>query len=343
MLKKETNKKKKTLVAVSGGMDPIHIGHIRLIQEAKKLGDKLVVILNNDNWLKKKKVNIFMPQKERKEVLESIAGVDQVILTSHPSNPTDMSVCRELLKIKPHIFANGGDRKNEKDIPEAEICKKLRTKMVFNVGRGGKIQSSSWLLAKYVEKTKPSRKINVKKTLQELGVVFGQSKIKFPARLRLKVSKILLKLMNRKTGFGVFIILGWQNKWKKYTDIPDAGQDIYTTHHQNILQHYKSRKHDIETTVNFDGAILIDARGNITHSGIIIEGLRPQVVANKLNPGRFKDLSEQFGFKMKVHSRHLSAITASYVFKGTTVITVSEENNSFHVFEGGKIIYRLID
>lgn len=339
MQKREINKKNNVVVAVSGGMDPIHIGHVRLIQEAKKLGDKLIVILNNDNWLKKKKIHIFMHQKERKEILESIKGVDEVVITSHPKNPGYMDVGKELLKIKPDIFANGGDRKAEKDIPEAEVCKKIGCKMVFNVGKGGKVQSSSWLLVKYVNKLKPIRKLNINKILNELDVVFKRSKIKFPDKLRVKTSKIILKLMNRKRGFGLFVILGWQNKWRKYTDLPDSGQDIYIKHHQNILKHYRSHKHDIETTVNFDGAILVDAKGNIVHSGIIIEGLRPHLIADKINPGHFKDLSEQFGFGEKVHSRHLSAITASYIFKDTTVFTVSEENDSFHVFEGGKIVF----
>ena len=149
--------------------------------------------------------------------------------------------------------------------------------------------------------------------------------------------------MNRRRGFGLFLILGWQNKWRKYTDLPDSRQDIYVKHHQNILKHYKSHKHDIETTVNFDGAILVDRQGNIVHSGIIIEGLRPREIADKMRPGHFRDLSEQFGFSEKVHSRHLSAITCSYIFKGTTVITVSEENDSFHVFEGGKIVFSMYD
>ena len=110
---------------------------------------------------------------------------------------------------------------------------------------------------------------------------------------------------------------------------------------QDLLKHYKSHKHDIETTINFDGAILVNSRGDVVHSGIIIEGLRPRVVADKLNPGRFGDLSEQFGFGEKVHSRHLSAITCSYIFKGTTVFTVSEESDSFHVFEAGRVIYKV--
>ncbi len=106
----------------------------------------MVVILNNDNWLTKKKGYVFMPQHERKEVIEAFNAVDRVILTSHPKNPKDMSVCKELKKIKPHIFVNGGDRKLG-NIPETPVCKELGIKMVFNIGRGGKIQSSSWLLA----------------------------------------------------------------------------------------------------------------------------------------------------------------------------------------------------
>lgn len=333
--------RKKKVVVVSGGFDPIHIGHIRMIQEARKLGDKLVVILNNDNWLKKKKTHIFMHQKERKEILESIEGVDEVVITSHPKNPKYMDVGRELLKIRPDIFANGGDRKNDNDIPEVAVCRSIDCKTVFNVGQGGKIQSSSWLLHAYVNKLKPVRKINVEKAVEDLRVALRNSKIKFPEKLRSKTAKIIFKLMNRKRAFGLFVIIGWQDKWNKYIDVPDDRQDVYVKRRQNILEHYSNHKYDIEKTINFDGAILIDAKGNVVHSGIIIEGLRPRVVADKLNPGKFNDLSEQLGFSEKVHSRHLSAIAASYIFKGTTIYTVSEESDTFHVFEGGKIIYKL--
>lgn len=144
--------KTKIIVAVSGGFDPIHIGHIRMFQEAKKLGTELVVILNNDNWLRKKKGHFFMNQRERKEVIENIKGVDRVVLTSHPKNTTDMSVFATLMKVKPDIFANGGDRFAD-NIPEVAVCNKLGCKMKFNVGRGGKIQSSSWLLDKIKSKT----------------------------------------------------------------------------------------------------------------------------------------------------------------------------------------------
>ena len=132
-------------VAVSGGFDPLHIGHVRMFEAAKKLGDKLVVIVNNDNWLRDKKGFVFMPQGERVEMIRALPFVDKVVLTDHKKNDTDRSVCRTLTKLKPDIFANGGDRfKN--NIPEAILCKKLGIKMVFNIGHGGKVQSSSWMI-----------------------------------------------------------------------------------------------------------------------------------------------------------------------------------------------------
>jgi D-beta-D-heptose 7-phosphate kinase/D-beta-D-heptose 1-phosphate adenosyltransferase len=141
--------KKQIVVAVSGGFDPLHIGHVRMLKRAKKLGDKLVVIINNDHWLRAwKKREPFMPDKERKEIIEAIGCADRVILSSHKKNTDDRSVCKDLEKIKPDIFANGGDRLLH-NIPEVATCKKINCKMVFNIGRGGKIQSSSWLLEAY--------------------------------------------------------------------------------------------------------------------------------------------------------------------------------------------------
>lgn len=154
----KTKKDKKIIVAVSGGFDPLHVGHVRMFQEAKKLGDELVVILNNDNWLIKKKGFVFMSQKERKEVIEAIRGVDEVVLTNHVKNTNDRSICRELQKIRPHIFANGGDRTHD-NIPEVVMCNKIGCKMVFNVGRGGKVQSSSWLTKELDKKKKKIGKI----------------------------------------------------------------------------------------------------------------------------------------------------------------------------------------
>ncbi len=137
------------VVAVSGGFDPIHIGHIRSIQESRKLGDRLVVILNNDNWLLNKKGFVFMHEYERKEILEAIDGVDEVVLTDHLLGESDRSICRALRALKPAVFAKGGDRSPEGDpVPEVALCEELGIELVYNVGTGGKVQSSSWLTAR---------------------------------------------------------------------------------------------------------------------------------------------------------------------------------------------------
>lgn len=118
-----------------------------MFKEAKKLGDKLVVIINNDNWLKNKKGFAFMPEKERAELIKTFPFVDKVVLTDHKPNDPDRSVVRTLRKVKPHVFANGGDRKPDGDpIPEVELCKQLGIKVMYNVGHGGKVQSSSWMI-----------------------------------------------------------------------------------------------------------------------------------------------------------------------------------------------------
>jgi len=138
---------KKKIVVVSGGFDPVHIGHVRMFNEARALGDELIVVINNDNWLMKKKGFVFMPEAERKEVIEAFRAVDRVVLTHHEKDTTDMSVCDVLRVLRPDIFANGGDRKLD-NVPEVAVCKEIGCEMVFNIGRGGKVQSSSDLAQK---------------------------------------------------------------------------------------------------------------------------------------------------------------------------------------------------
>lgn len=138
-------------VVISGGFDPVHIGHLRMMKEAKKLGDKLIVILNNDNFLMNKKGFAFMPQNERAEIIEGFDCVDEVFISIDQDSTVKESLKKLSENQKLNIFANGGDRKNEEDIPETKICKDLGIEMVFNVG-GGKIQSSSELVKSEIEK-----------------------------------------------------------------------------------------------------------------------------------------------------------------------------------------------
>ena len=98
----------------------------------------------------KKKGFVFMPEAERKEVIEAFRAVDEVVLTKHEAGTTDMSICKALEELRPDIFANGGDRKIE-NIPEVATCEAIGCEMVFNVGRGGKVQSSSELAKKIKE------------------------------------------------------------------------------------------------------------------------------------------------------------------------------------------------
>ncbi len=134
------------VVAVSGGFDPLHIGHVRMFQAARTLGDRLVVILNNDNWLKDKKGFVFMSARERAELIGAFSFVDAVVVTDDRPGGKNLGVGRALARLKPAVFANGGDRKNTRDIAEAAVCKKYGIKMAFNVGTGGKVQSSSWMI-----------------------------------------------------------------------------------------------------------------------------------------------------------------------------------------------------
>ena len=128
-------------VAVSGGFDCVHSGHIRMIQEASQFGE-VIVVLNSDAWLMRKKGYVFMSWDERKEILEAIKGVKKVVQV----DDSDGTVCEALLRHKPNYFANGGDR-SDKNTPELTVCKDNNITMIWGIG-GGKIQSSSELVSR---------------------------------------------------------------------------------------------------------------------------------------------------------------------------------------------------
>ena len=140
---------KKTIIILSGGFDPVHKGHVKMFQAAKDYPVEVIVGLNSDSWLTRKKGKPFMDWKERKFILDAISCIDHV----YPFNDDDDSACDLIKKIfeqnkdedKTKIyFGNGGDRTNSNS-PEVDYCNKNGIDLLWGVG-GGKIQSSSDLI-----------------------------------------------------------------------------------------------------------------------------------------------------------------------------------------------------
>ena len=143
-----------TTVCVSGYFTVLHKGHIKLFEEARKLGDKLVVIINNNDQQINKKGKLIHDTEDIKYIIENLRMVDEAVV----SIDKDKSQCETLRMLKPDIFANGGDRdvKDSEDKssslnPEADLCNELGIKMEFNVG-GEKVTSSSDILKSIMKK-----------------------------------------------------------------------------------------------------------------------------------------------------------------------------------------------
>jgi len=139
----------KTIVLITGGFDPIHSGHISYIKAAKQLGDILVVGINSDEWLTRKKGSPFMPLKERAEIVRNIIGVDYVIDFSDDDDSAKRAIwmVRQSYPNDKIIFANGGDR-TAVNIPEMSI-QDNNLAFVFGVGGEDKKNSSSWILQEW--------------------------------------------------------------------------------------------------------------------------------------------------------------------------------------------------
>ena len=137
------------IILVSGGFDPIHSGHIKLINEANKFGD-VVVLLNSDAWLKNKKGKAFMPLSERKIIMQNIKGVIDVIEfdDSDQTCIDGIKIAKSRFKNNLIKFANGGDRNND-TTPEKEFCKNNNIETLFGIGGINKSNSSSWILSKW--------------------------------------------------------------------------------------------------------------------------------------------------------------------------------------------------
>jgi len=134
-------------VCVSGYFSPLHVGHLDLFRKAKRMGGKLIVIVNNDKQQMLKNKKIFMTEDDRAKIVGSLKMVDEAII----SIDDDRTVCKTLELVKPDIFVNGGDR-TIRNVPETKICNKLGIKMIF--GAGKKIRSSSELLSNYAKNKK---------------------------------------------------------------------------------------------------------------------------------------------------------------------------------------------
>jgi cytidyltransferase-like protein len=135
----------KKIIVASGYFNPIHIGHINLVREAKALGDYLIVIVNNDKQQMLKKGKIIMAEHERVEVVKAIKYVDEVVL-SIDEDPTVKATLEMVAKKQGKneiIFANGGDRKDPSLIPESAVCDTYNIRMEFGVGGNDKPNSSS--------------------------------------------------------------------------------------------------------------------------------------------------------------------------------------------------------
>lgn len=137
-------------IMVSGGFDPLHVGHVRMIVSAARKG-RVIVVLNSDDWLMRKKGYVFMPWEERAEILRAISGVSRVVAV----DDSDGTVIEAIRRERPTFFANGGDR-TKKNVPEQDICNELGVQMIWGMGGETKPQSSSWLVNKAMEQLRSS-------------------------------------------------------------------------------------------------------------------------------------------------------------------------------------------
>tara|TARA_Y100000768_G_scaffold331254_1_gene270405 strand:- start:30 stop:464 length:435 start_codon:yes stop_codon:yes gene_type:complete len=140
------------IVLVSGGFDPVHSGHIKLIQDASNYG-KVVVLLNSDKWLQKKKGVEFLPFKEREIIMMALKNVIDVLSCGEIDDTCLDGVEKAIKKYKDYKikFANGGDRNNE-STPEIVYCNKNNIELLWGVGGENKSNSSSWILKKWKDK-----------------------------------------------------------------------------------------------------------------------------------------------------------------------------------------------
>ena len=133
------------IVIVSGFFNPLHGGHLDMIEAAAKMGDKLVVIVNNDTQQVLKKDKIILAEQNRIRLIQALRDVDESLIAVDQDPPVTqtLQLIAEKYPNDELIFANGGDRDSEKAIPEADMCKQYNIAMVFGVGGTEKADSST--------------------------------------------------------------------------------------------------------------------------------------------------------------------------------------------------------
>jgi cytidyltransferase-like protein len=160
----------KRIVLITGGFDPLHSGHIAYIKAARELGDSLVIGVNSDEWLRRKKGQEFMPWEERATIISALQDVDRVINFDDSDNSAKDAI-RKVRAIYPNaqiVFANGGDR-TKTNIPEMDILEEmLHVEFVFGVGGEDKKNSSSWILQEW-RAPKTERAWGYYRVLHEVG------------------------------------------------------------------------------------------------------------------------------------------------------------------------------
>ncbi len=142
----ESSENERPTIMVSGGFDPVHAGHIRMIRAAAKYGD-VIVIANSDKWLHNKKGFVFMDFHQRSEILNAIKGV--ILVDS--VDDSDGTVCEAIRRLRPTYFANGGDR-GKHNTPEQNVCDELGIEMLWSIGGDEKVAASSDLVKNVVNK-----------------------------------------------------------------------------------------------------------------------------------------------------------------------------------------------
>ena len=135
----------KTLVIVSGYFSPLHCGHLDYLEAGASLGDRLIVIVNNDLQQKKKKGKVILPQQDRLRIVKALSIVDEACVSIDDDSSVKKTIESIALKNQQFnlMFANGGDRNHPSDIPEVDVCREHKIQLIFGVGGSTKRDSST--------------------------------------------------------------------------------------------------------------------------------------------------------------------------------------------------------